>query len=240
MALKTERPTYTVKLPSTGQDIEIVPFIVKDEKLLLMALESGSEQDIINATKQTVTNCIMSKGVNINNLPFFDVDYLFIAMRAKSVGESIEIKYRCLEKVDKVLCNTEFGAKVDITNCKIVKKEGISDTVELPKGTTIKMKYPSYTAMKTITDDTNALNKKIRMIVASIEYVKQGAKINSAKDLTAQDLTSFVESLTQEQFRKLEVFIDNFPGFLIEAKAKCPKCGFDHNLEYTDFTSFFV
>lgn len=240
MLPRIEQPTYEIKIPSTGKLITIRPFLVKEEKLLLMALQSNDERDIINTTKQVIRNCIIDDEVDVDKLPFFDIDYLFIALRAKSVGESIEIKFTCNNRVEGERCGHVFPARIDVSNCKVIKDESISNEITLSGGMKVKMKYPSYAVMKTILDDEASMNKKIKIIVGSIDYIQDKDKVYSAKDVSKDELTSFVESLTQEQFRKLETFVDSFPSFVVTTEAKCDKCGFDHRLEYRDFSSFFV
>jgi len=233
-------PTYEIKIPSTGKPVTVRPFLVKEEKLLLMALQSNDDQEIINTTKQVIRNCIIDGDIDVEKLPFFDVDYLFIALRAKSVGESIDIKFTCNASVNGSKCGNIFPARIDISNSKVVKDDSISNDVVLSGTLRIKMKYPSYSAMKTILDDDEVLNKKIKIVVSSIEYIQDKDKIYSTKDVSKEELTSFVENLTQDQFRKLEHFVDNFPSFVVTTEATCDKCGYNHRLEYRDFSSFFV
>lgn len=237
---KIDLPIYDVKLPSTGQVIKIRPFLVKEEKLLLMAVESNDNNEIINVTKQVINNCIIEPSINIETLPFFDVDYLFIALRAKSVGESIEVKFTCNNIVNNMMCNNVFPAKIDITNCDIVKDDTIKNLIELGKNVQIKMKYPSYTTMKTILENENLINKQMNIIAGCVEQIIDGDKIHTSKDFTKQELLAFLENLTKEKYQKLVEYIENFPSFVIMTKANCSKCGYEHNLVYDDFTSFFV
>jgi T4 bacteriophage base plate protein len=240
MNLKIDLPTYEVTLPSTGKKVTIQPFTVKEEKILLMALESGDEKDIINATKQIIKNCVLTEGINIDLLPFFDIDYLFIALRAKSVGENIDVRFKCNHQTDSgETCGNIFSAKVDIANVK-VKNMDREKKIRINNIFTVVMKYPNYSIMKMINDNDTILNKKITMIVNSIEYIQDKDRVLTAKEMPKEDLIAFVEGLTQEQFKKLEEFIDNFPSFVIDTEAKCNKCGFVHRLEYDDFQSFFV
>lgn len=234
-------PTYEIKVPSTGQVIKIRPFTVKEEKLLLIAAESNDPNEIINTTKQIIRNCIVSDDVDVDKLPFFDVDYLFIALRAKSVGESIEIKFTCNNTIDNgSVCENIFPAKIDIANCKVIKDDTISKEIDLGTGIKIKMKYPNYSVMKGITEMKQNLDKQVYIISNSIEYIQNKDKIYTMKDVTPNDVMQFVEGLTREQYNKLENFINNFPSFVVTAKATCPKCHFEHNLEYKEFISFFL
>lgn len=241
MALpKIDLPIYDVKLPSSGKIVQIRPFLVREEKLLLMAVESDDTNEIINVTKQVINNCIVNNDVNVETLPFFDIDYLFIALRAKSVGESIEVKFTCNNMVNDVMCNNVFPANIDIANCEIVKDDTIKSMVDLGKNIKLKMKYPNYTTMKSILDTDTVLNKQLNILAGSIDQIIDGDKIHTSKDVTKQELLEFLEGLTKEQYNRAVEFIENFPSFVIDVNSKCTKCGFVHNVKYDEFSSFFV
>jgi len=126
MLPKIDLPIYEIKLPSSKKLVKIRPFVVREEKLLLMALESGDEKEIIETTKQIVNNCLVDK-VDIDKLPFFDVDYIFIALRAKAVGDTIDVKYTCYNEVDGKSCDNTFPAKIDVMNYTLIKDDNIKD-----------------------------------------------------------------------------------------------------------------
>jgi hypothetical protein len=238
---KIDLPIYDLKLPSNGKIVTIRPFLVKEEKLLFMAIESEDEREIINVTKQVINNCLIDPTIDIEKLPFFDIDYLFIALRAKSVGENIEIKYSCNNILpDSKKCNHIFPAKIDISNCEIVKDDTIKSDIVIGSGYMIRMKYPNYTTMKTILDDDHDMNKKIRIIAGSIDSIVKGDEVHTTKDLTRDEIIKFVEDLTRQQYILLEEYVDNFPSFVIKSKTTCDKCNFEHNLVYSEFASFFV
>lgn len=236
---KIDVPVYELKLPSSGKDIRVRPFLVKEEKLLLIAVESKDQNTIIQTTKQIINNCLIDKDTNIEKLPFFDIDYLFIALRAKSIGETVNVNFICNMYSEGVKCGTMFPVDIDISNCEVKRKEDISSTIRLTDKITIKMKYPSYEVMKRFIENEDVLTKKIKIMASSIDQVIEGDKIFSSKDYTKDQLEQYIEALTEEHFKKLEAFVDNFPSFVILAEGKCPKCKYDHKLEYTDFTSFF-
>lgn len=241
MLPKVSYPTYEIKIPSTGKEITIRPFLVKEEKLLLMAIQSDEDLEIISTTKQVINNCILTEGIDVDKLPFFDVDYIFIALRAKSVGESLDIKFTCnMPDENGNSCNTVFDAKINITNVKLKEPQSSSLNISLSNGMTVKMKYPSYTMMKIINEDEDVMTKKIKLIASCIDMIVDGEQVHTIKDVTQNELAEFIESLTQQQFKKLEQFVDNLPSFVITTQATCSKCGFEHHLEYDDFTSFFV
>lgn len=240
MLPKIDLPIYELKLPSNGKSIKVRPFLVREEKLLLMAIESGNDEEIIETTKQVINNCLLDEEINIEKLPFFDIDYLFIALRAKSIGESISVKFTCNSYVNGKVCGHTFPANIDISNCETIMREDVSSSIDLSGGISVKMKYPSYTTMKSIMDNDSVIDKKINIIAGSIERIVKGEQVYSLKDISKEELTEFIEGLTQEQFKKLEHFVDNFPFFVIKAEADCESCGYHHHLEYKEFTSFFV
>jgi hypothetical protein len=152
MIPKITVPTYEVFLPSTGKPVKIRPFLVKEEKLLLMAIHSNDTDEIIKTTIQTVQNCVLDKKVDVSKLPFFDIDYLFIALRAKSIGESIEVRFTCNFIDNNNVCGNTFKSEIDISNCRIRKDESIGTEIPLGQGVTVKMRYPSYGEMKKISN----------------------------------------------------------------------------------------
>lgn len=236
---KIDVPVYDVKLPSNGKTVRIRPFLVKEEKLLLMAIESKDNENIIKTTKQVINNCIVSGDLDLDKMPFFDIDYLFIALRAKSIGEKIETSYVCNNVVDGQKCGGVFEASIDISNCVIEKNNDITMDIVLSNKLSIKMKYPSYSIMKMITGNENNFQKKVRIISSCIERIVNGDKIYSSKDFSKEELVEFIDGLTHEQYAKLEAFVDNLPSFAIESSGICGKCGFEHKIKYTDFTRFF-
>ena len=237
---KIQLPTFECKIPSTGQVITCRPFTVKEEKILLLAAHSKDERDIIQATLQVVNNCVLTDGINISKWPFFDVDYVFIALRAKSVGDHVEVNFRCNNRdEDHIYCGTVFPVKIDILNSQIIKNPDINNEIVLGGGVLVKMKYPNYSLMKTNTFD-EAMENIINIIAGSIDQIVKKDKVYTAKDFTSTELKEFVEGLSHGQYAKLEEFVRNFPSFSIKANAVCPKCNFNHDISYDDYTAFFL
>ena len=240
MLPKIDLPVYELKLPSNGNTVRVRPFIVKEEKLLLMAVESGDTNEIINITKQVINNCLIDKDVDINSLPFFDVDYLFIALRAKSIGEKINTIFKCkTELEDETICNTPFDVSFDISKCDTYKDDSIKSDIKVQSDILVKMKYPGYSIMKYIMDTQNVLDRKVKIIAACIDRIIQKDKIYSSKDMSREKMVEFVEGLTEAQYKMLENYIDNFPYFYYSVNHTCTSCGFQHNMRYTDFSDFF-
>lgn len=236
---KIDVPVYELKLPSNGQTIMVRPFLVKEEKLLLMAVQSKNPAEIIATTKQIINNCVLDDYVNVDKLPFFDIDYLFIALRAKSVGESIDVNFICNRINNGEKCGNIFPVQININNVKVYKDETIPMTIKFSDKMGARMKYPTYEVMKRIMDDENTLDKKIKIISASIDLIYDNETTYSPKDYTPEEFQDFIEGFTEAQFKKLEQFVDNLPYFVVTAEETCKKCGHHHKVEYKDFTSFF-
>lgn len=236
MIPKITVPTYEVFLPSTGKPVKIRPFLVKEEKLLLMAIQSDDTDEIIKTTIQTVQNCVLDKKVDVTKLPFFDIDYLFIALRAKSIGESIEVRFTCNFIENNNVCGNTFKSEIDISNCRIRKDESIGTEIPLGQGVTVKMRYPSYSEMKKISKEEDLTYSTISIC---LDTIIQGENVYTRKDFQTE-IDEFLGNLTKEQYAKLINFADNLPSFYVQAHAKCDKCGNEHNIEYDEFESFFV
>ena len=236
---KIELPIYELTIPSTGVTIKVRPFTVKEEKLLLMAAESKDANEIINTVKQVINNCVIDGVVDINKLPFFDIDYVFIFLRAKSVSDSVPMRMTCNNVLeDGSTCGNNFESNMDISNASLEKNDEISDDIKLDKINGVRMKYPNYSIVKYLEQAKDA-DKKTALIVNSIEYVYDKKGMHSSKDFSKDELKAFIEGLTEENYKKLELFVDNFPTTVVNLEADCPKCGFHHHVRYADFYDFF-
>lgn len=237
---KIDVPTYDLTLPTTGQTLTLRPFNVKEEKLLLIALESKDQNEIQTTVKQVVNNCIVSGKFDVNKAAFFEVDFIFIFLRAKSIGDKVAVKLTCnnvLETGDR--CGNIFPAELDISNCELVDDNHIDNDIQLGDGKGVRMKYPGYGAMKRI-DGGRDIDRAINLVISSIDYIYDKDGIYSSKDHTREELQEFIEGLTESNFRKLEEFTQNFPSFAVRIDAACNKCGFEHSVRYTDFADFFL
>lgn len=236
---KLSVPIYTATLPSTGQKIRVRPFFVKEEKLLLIAKESGDPRTMIEVTKQIITNCLVDNDLNVSDLPFFDIDYLFLLLRAKSIGETVEMNFVCNNKVDEEKCGAVFPVELDILKATLSKNETIEEKVWLNDSVGVKFKYPKYAAMKMINDDLSPFEQKMKIVENSIDYIFDKEKTYSSKEIDSENLQKFIEGLTQKQMNVLENWVNNLPYFEIRTSQTCPKCNFNHEIKFKDFTSFF-
>lgn len=205
-----------------------------------MAVESSNMEDVTNQVKQIINNCIIDGDVNVDKLPFFDIDYMFIFLRAKSIGENVEVRMTCNNVLDDgSTCGHQFPAKLDIANVEIVKDENVVNDIKLDKTNGIVMKYPNYSIIKRL-ENAADIDKKTAIIVGSIDYIYDKKGTHSSKDYSREELTKFVEDLTEENYKKLEYFVDNFPVFLAKLDVSCPKCSYEHHVRYSDFYDFFT
>ena len=232
-------PIYDITIPSTGKTVRIRPFLVREEKLLLMATQSKDTKEIISTVTQVVSNCFVDQDVNVNQLAFFDIDYLFIALRAKSIGETVELQFTCnaITPEDGNKCGHIFPVEVDISKARVEKDENIEEKIWVTETIGVKFKYPKYGIMRSLADIEEPFERKMQMIYACIDFIFDKDKVYS--DYTKEDFEKFFDSLTVAQVEKLEKWVDNLPTFVVDLEKKCDKCGYNHKIKYKDFTSFF-
>lgn len=240
MLPKIDLPTYDVVIPSTKEVIKVRPFTVKEEKLLLMAIESKEINEVIKTVKQVVNNCLIKGEVDIDKLPFFDIDFLFVFLRGKSIGETVEVQLTCHNIVEEgKKCNNVFETDLDIGKCEVVYPEGISNDIKLSDKQGVVLKYPTYAQMKRI-EESDSVDQKTNIIVNTIDYIYDAKGQYSWKDYSKEELKEFVEGLTEENYNKLQDFVDNFPTINANLEGTCNKCGFHHKVRYSDFYDFFT
>jgi len=237
MALpKINTPTYELVIPSTDEKIEYRPFLVKEEKILLIAMESGKQKDIISAIKQIVTACTFGK-LKIGRMPMFDVEYLFLNIRAKSVGEISELKL--IAPDDK---KTTVDVSVDLSTIQVQEEEGHTNKIELTDEMGIYMQYPTVdTFGESGISDINASNmlEVITGCIAQI-YDKKGEEVFEAKDQTKKELIEFVEQLNSKQFADVQSFFDTAPKLKHEITLKNPKTKVESKVVLSGLGDFFA
>ena len=236
MALpKLTTPTYELEIPSTDEKIKYRPFLVKEEKILMMALESKSEKDITQAVKDIVSECTFNK-VNIDNMPMFDVEYIFLQVRSKSVGEVSKLKLLCPD--DK---KTYADVEVDLNEVKVQVGEDHTNKIDLGNGMGIIMQYPSIDSFKDSgIRDINASNmlEVISTCILQI-YEEEGKKVYNSKDQTSKELTDFIEQLNTKQFKDVQKFFETMPKLKHEITIKNPKTKKESKVTLTGLNDFF-
>ena len=237
MALpKLNTPTYELEVPSTDEKIKYRPFLVKEEKILLMAMESKDNTQIINAVKDIVSSCTFEK-LNAATMPMFDMEYIFLNIRAKSVGEISKLKILCPD--DK---KTYASVELDLTKVEVQVDDDHSNKIELTDDMGIIMTYPTIDSfLESGIETVNASNMLdiIGSCVLQI-YEEKGEKVYQAKDQTKKELTEFIESMNSKQFKKLQSFFDTMPKLTHTIKVKNPKTKKTSDVKLTGLNDFFA
>lgn len=237
---KIDTPIYDLTLPLSNKKIRFRPFIVKEQKNLFMALESNDDEAIQENIKQVLRNCTLTDSVDIDDLPVVDIEYYFINLRAKSVGEIVENKYRCENVVEEKKCNNIMDISLNLTDIKV---EGVvkgNDIIQLTDKISIKLKYPKFSILKSIRNMDKMTEIAMRMVAESIEYIYDGEQFYYANEVSVEELIEFVESLNQKQFQQIEKFFQEMPKLEKKIKMTCRKCGFKHSLDIEGLENFFV
>ena len=236
MALpKLTTPTYELEVPSTDEKIKYRPFLVKEEKILMMALETKDNAQIVNAVKDIVNECTFNK-VNISTMPMFDTEYIFLQIRAKSVGEVSKLKLLCPD--DK---KTYADVEVDLNEVKVQVGDDHTNKIELTKDMGIIMTYPNIDSFtESGIQDINASNmlEVIGSCILQI-YEDKGEKVYEAKDQTTKELTEFIEQLNTKQFKDVQNFFDTMPKLKHEIKIKNPKTKKESKIILQGLNDFF-
>ena len=237
MALpKINAPTYELEVPSTDEKLKYRPFLVKEEKILLMAMESGENKDVVQAVKDIVNECTFNK-VNLGEMPMFDVEYIFLNIRAKSVGEVSKLKLICPD--DK---KTTVSVEVDLNEVKVQVDEKHTNKIELTDDMGIIMKYPTIDSFaKSGIQEVTASNMLdvIGSCILQI-YDKGGEEVFEAKDQTAKELSEFIEQLSSSQFKDMQKFFDTMPKLKHTIKIKNPKTKKQSEVVLQGLSDFFV
>jgi hypothetical protein len=240
MALpKLEVPTYELELPLSKKKIKYRPYLVKEQKALMMALESSDAKTIQHNVREILTVCTLSENAEIDELPIVDIEYYFLQLRAKSVGEIAESKYRCNNEVEDKVCGNIMEAKIDLTQIQPVQSEYVDPEIQLTDKIIVKMKYPPFKLIKDSIEMDDITEVTFNMLAQSIEYVYDGDQFHYAKEVSVEELVNFIEQLNQEQFEKLEKFFNSIPKLSKKIDMKCSKCGFEHHLDVEGLESFF-
>jgi len=234
---KIATPTYELVLPSTGKTIKYRPFLVKEEKILILALESEDPKQITNAIKTTLKSCISTRGIKVEDLPTFDIEYIFLNIRGKSVGESIDVLVTCPDDGE-----TQVEHKIYIDEIKIEKDEKHSPDIKLDHSLTLRMKYPSLNEFVknnfNISDD-NTLQASMDIIVSCIDVVYSEDESWAAADCTKKELDEWLGTLNTSQFKEIEYFFETMPKLTHKVKIMNPNTKVESEVTLEGLTSFF-
>ena len=235
---KIVAPTYTLELPSTGQEISYRPFLVKEEKVLVIALESEDNKQITNAIKTVIKNCISTKGIKVETLPTFDIEYLFLNIRGKSVGEEIEVNVICPD--DEV---TQVPVTIDLDDIQVQKSDEHTNKIKLDDTLMMEMKYPSLDEfIKNNFDfnDENSMDQSFNLIASCVSNIFSEDEVWAAEDCTKKEIKEFLEQMNSAQFKDIEKFFETMPKLSHTIKVTNPNTKVESDVVLEGLASFFA
>ena len=232
-------PNYELTLPSNGKKIKFRPFFVKEEKILIMSVESKDVKQISIAIKQVLESCILTKGIKIDSLPVFDIEYLFLNIRGKSIGEAIDLVITCGD--DKV---TQVPLTVYIDEIQIKKPDTHTDTIDLENGYFVKMKYPSLIQFieenfEFTKKTSSEIDRSFKLIASCIDTVYNEESAWSASDCTEKEIIDYIGKLTPKQYKKVEKFFGTMPKLSYSTTVTNPVTGVDNEVVLEGLADFF-
>jgi hypothetical protein len=237
-------PKYELTIPSSGKIVKYRPFLVKEEKILLMAMETEDTKQIINATKEIIKNCITGEELNVDTMPLFDIEYIFLNLRAKSKGEIIELSYKCPK------CEGTIPLEINIDDIQVKKDDKHISTIKLNDELGIVMKYPTINLQEDGPDDKNkkSIESLFNTIINCIDYIYDKETTYPSKDHTKEELKTFLESLTDGQFQSISQFFETQPKLQHEVNLHCKnkvkktkkECGHKEKQTLEGLNSFFA
>jgi hypothetical protein len=234
---KIATPTYELELPSTGETIQYRPFLVKEEKLLVIALESEDNKQISTAIKTVIKNCILTKNIKVESLPTFDIEYLFLNIRGKSVGEELDINVICPDDGE-----TQVSVKINLDDIKVQKNEEHTNRIKLDKSIMMEMKYPSLDQfIKNNFDfsDKNAMDQSFELIASCIDKIFTEEEVWTSADVTKKEMADFLESMNSSQFKGIEKFFETMPKLSHTIKVTNPVTEIESEVVLEGLASFF-
>ena len=235
---KISAPTYELVLPSSNKKIRYRPFLVREEKILIMALESEDTKQITEAIKTVLHNCIITRGIKVDKLSTFDIEYLFLNVRGKSVGETVEVNITCPDDGQ-----TKVPVEIDIDAIKIQKNPKHTNIIKLDDNLSVQMNYPSLDQFIETNFETDSQNTQVdqslNVIMSCINQVYNEEESWSASDCTKKELKEFVESMNSKQFKDIEAFFETMPKLSHKIKITNPNTKVESEVVIEGLASFF-
>jgi hypothetical protein len=235
---KISTPTYELELPSSGELIKYRPFLVKEEKVLVIALESEDTKQITNAIKTVIKNCILTKGVKVESLPTFDIEYLFLNIRGKSVGEEIQVNLICPDDGE-----TTVSVSIDIDSIKVQKNKEHTKQIKVDDNVMMEMKYPSLDQFIKNNFDfnsNNAMDQSFELISSCIDKIYTQDEVWSSADVTKKELVEFIEQMNSSQFKEIEKFFETMPKLSHQVTFTNPNTKVENTVTLEGLSSFFA
>ena len=235
---KIATPTYELELPSTGKTVQYRPFLVKEEKLLVIALESEDTKQITTAIKAVIKACIKTRGVKVEALPTFDIEYLFLNIRGKSVGENLDVNIICPDDKE-----TEVKVNINLDDIKCHKNEGHTNKIKLDDSLMMEMKYPSldeFIKSNFDLDEKNQMDQSFDLIASCIDKIYSEEEVWAAEDCTKKEMSDFLESMNSSQFKEIETFFETMPKLSHTLKVTNPQTKVVSDVTLEGLAAFFA
>ena len=237
---KIATPSYELELPSSGKTIQYSPFLVKEEKVLVIALESEDTKQITNAIKAVIKSCVLTKGVKVESLPTFDIEFLFLNIRGKSVGEDIDVKLICPDDE-----KTEVNVSISLDDIKVQKPEGHSNQIKLDNNLMMELKYPSLNEFIKNNFDPNdstrnPMDQSFDLIGSCIDKIYSEDEVWAADDCSKKEINEFLDSMNSNQFKEVEKFFETMPKLSHTVKVYNPTTKVESDVVLEGLASFFV
>ena len=235
---KIATPTYELELPSTGETVQYRPLLVKEEKLLVIALESDDTKQITTAIKTVIKNCVITKGIKVEQLPTFDIEYLFLNIRGKSVGEDIEVNIVCPDDEE-----TQVAVNINLDDINVQKSDDHTDKIKLDESIMMQMKYPSldqFIKNNFEFSDKNVMDQSFELIASCVDKIFTEDEVWTASDCTKKEMTDFLEQMNSSQFKEIETFFETMPKLSHTVKVKNPKTKKESEVVLEGLASFFA
>ena len=234
---KLNSPTYELILPSSNRKVKYRPFLVKEEKILLIAMESEDEKQMQSAVKQILKNCILTRGISVDKLSVFDIEYLFINIRGKSVGEEITLNVVCPDDD-----TTEVEVSVNVEDIKIQKSDNHNPVIQLNDQVGIVMKYPSmemFVKNNITGEDQRKVDTIFEMTIDCIDQVVEGEDVLEANSFSKKEMLEFLDSFDTQQFQKIQDFFETMPKLSHTVDVTNPNTGVKSQVVIEGLASFF-
>ena len=235
---KIATPTYELELPSSGQTVKFRPFLVKEEKVLVLALESEDTKQITNAIKAVIKGCIQTKGIKVESLPTFDIEFLFLNIRGKSVGEKIEVNIICPDDE-----TTEVPVEIDLDEIRVQRNDDHTRQIKLDDTLMMEMKYPSldqFIKNNFDFEDKNVMDQSFDLIASCVDKIYSEEEVWAADDCTKKEIKDFLEQMNSSKFKEIEKFFETMPKLSHKIKVTNPNTKVESEVVLEGLASFFA
>src|SRR5210317_1399574 len=237
---KIEHPIVNIRVHSLDREVKFRPFLVKEEKLLLIAKESMEPDEIRQAILQIIQNCCLEEDLDVTKLPLFDIEMLFVTLRSKSVGEMVQLVFHCTNEVDGKECNTDTDYALNLEKVKYQFPEKHTNKIMLTETMGIVLHYPTLTEEVRLKADDEVFEAILHMLFNYVDCIFDGENVYKPEEFGEEQFVSFIETLTVDKLNAIQNFFVTSPKVVLEDITECKACGYEHKIYSEDLLSFFL